>query len=208
MIVECPQCHSPQRQTKAGRTRAGSQRYFCAISAPPVARPIPQYPVPKLQDHVPAVRQQAVTMCLEGVSRNKVARLLQVAPQSVSNWCQVAQERLVASGQTPLPAEAALSCAIVEMDELHTFVGAKRGLKRVPLPCNLCGSCHRLYCELGLGNRAHLRELQPLADQVWQHSLLPPATSTLTTAAPRVQRSTGHLQHAVIPTRSASSAAY
>jgi transposase-like protein len=123
MMIECPQCHSTQRQTRAGRTRAGSQRYFCTACLKTYT------PVGKVQGHASQLRQQAVTMCLEGISRNKVARLLQVAPQSVSNWCQAAQERLVASGQTPLPEEAALSCNIIEMDELHTFVGAKHGQK-------------------------------------------------------------------------------
>lgn len=124
MKIECPQCHSQQRQTKAGFTRAGSQRYFCGACAKTYT------PQAKAQGHAPALRQQAVVMRLEGISRNKVARLLQVAPQSVGNWCQQAQQRLERSGQSPLPAAAQLDCAVIEMDELHSFVGAKRGEKK------------------------------------------------------------------------------
>ena len=124
MKIECPQCRSSRRQTKAGLTRAGSQRYFCIVC-------IKTYtPQPKVQGHPPALRQQAVTMCLEGVCRSKVARSLQVAPQSVGNWCQQAQQRLEQSGQTPLPQDATLACAVIEMDELYSFVGAKRGEKK------------------------------------------------------------------------------
>lgn len=124
MKIECPTCHSPQRQTKAGLTHAGSQRYYCVACAKTYT------PVPKPQGHPAALRQQAVTMRLEGVSRGKVARVLQVAPQSVGNWCQQAQQSLEQSGQRPLPPEAQLACAVIEMDELHSFVGAKRGEKK------------------------------------------------------------------------------
>ena len=124
MRIECPACHSSQRQTKAGLTRAGSQRYFCVACAKTYT------PLPKPQGHPAPVRQQAVAMRLEGITQGKVARLLQVAPQSVGNWCQAAQQRLEQSGQAPLPPAAGLACGVIEMDELHSFVGAKRGEKK------------------------------------------------------------------------------
>jgi transposase-like protein len=79
-------------------TRAGSQRYFCIACAKTYT------PQPKAQGHAAAFCQQAVAMRLEDVPRNKVARLLQVAPQSVGNWCQQAQQRLENSRQRPLAA--------------------------------------------------------------------------------------------------------
>lgn len=124
MKIECPQCCSDKRQTKAGFTRSGSQRYFCVACAKTYT------PQPKPRGYAPQVRQQAVRMCLEGIAQRKTARVLQVAVQSVGNWCQQAQQRLQSSGQTPLPEEAKLACAVIEMDELYSFVGAKRGEKK------------------------------------------------------------------------------
>jgi len=124
MEIKCPQCQSELRQTKAGFTRSGNQRYYCTACAKTYT------PHPKPRGHAPQVRQQAVAMRLEGITQGKVARLLQVAPQSVANWCQAAHQRLAQSGQAPLPGEAKLACAVIEMDELHSFVGAKRGEKK------------------------------------------------------------------------------
>ncbi len=124
MNIQCPHCHGDTRHTKAGFTRSGSQRYFCTACAKTYT------PDPKPRGHAPRVRQQAVAMRLEGVSQRKTARLLHVAVQSVGNWCQQAQQRLASSGQSPLPAAAKLDCAVIEMDELHSFVGAKRGEKK------------------------------------------------------------------------------
>jgi len=124
MKIECPQCSSAKRQTKAGFTRSGSQRYFCTACAKTYT------PQPKPRGYAPALRQQAVSMCLEGIAQRKTARVLHVAVQSVVNWCQQAQQRLENSGQIPLPEAAQLACAVIEMDELHTFVGAKRGEKK------------------------------------------------------------------------------
>ena len=128
MKIQCPHCHGDchgdTRQTKAGFTRSGSQRYFCSACAKTYT------PDPKPRGHAPQVRQQAVAMRLEGVSQRKTARLLHVAVQSVGNWCHQAQQRLELSGQSPLPAAAQLDCGVIEMDELHSFVGAKRGEKK------------------------------------------------------------------------------
>ena len=124
MKIQCPRCCSENRQTKAGLTRRGSQRYFCTACAKTYT------PHPKRRGYPPQTRQQAVTMRLEGISQRKTARLLQVAVQSVGNWCQAAQQRLESSGQTPLPPEAKLECAVIEMDELYSFVGAKHGEKK------------------------------------------------------------------------------
>lgn len=124
MQAHCPSCHSSRRQNKAGFTRSGSQRYFCTVCDKTYT------PVPRARGYSPQVRRQAVAMRLEGTSQRKTARLLGVAVQSVGNWFQAAQQRLEQSGEQPLPAEAKLTCAVIEMDELHSFVGARRGEKK------------------------------------------------------------------------------
>lgn len=124
MKIKCPQCQSELRQTKAGFTRSGNQRYYCTACAKTYT------PHPKARGYAPEVRRQAVAMRLEGISQRKTARLLQVAVQSVGNWCQDAQQRLEQRGQELLPASSQLACAVIERDELHSFVGAKRGEKK------------------------------------------------------------------------------
>jgi transposase-like protein len=124
MQIHCPWCQSDKRQNKAGFTRFGSQRYFCTACVKTYT------PVPKERGYGKEIRQQAVAMRLEGTSQRKTARLLRVAVQSVGNWFQDAQQRLEQSGQEPLPQEARLACCVIEMDELHSFVGAKRGEKK------------------------------------------------------------------------------
>ena len=124
MQIHCASCHSAQRQNKAGFTRSGSQRYFCTACDKTYT------PVPKERGYSKELRRQAVAMRLEGTSQRKTARLLGVAVQSVGNWFQKAQQRVEQSGAEPLPPEAKLTCAVIEMDELYSFVGAKRGEKK------------------------------------------------------------------------------
>ena len=124
MKLACPRCQSRQRQIKAGLNRSRSQRYQC-LGCLKV-----HTPQPKSQGHVGDVRQQAVRYSLEGLSQRKVARLLGVAPQSVANWLALASQTLQAHHGPEVPTEvAAAQDEVVEMDELYTFCGAKRGKK-------------------------------------------------------------------------------
>jgi len=115
MQIHCASCQSVQRQNKAGFTRSGSQHYFCTACDKTYT------PVAKERGYSKELRRQAVAMRLEGTSQRKTARLLGVAVQSVGNWFQEAQQRLEQSGEEPLPPEAKLTCAVIEMDELYSF---------------------------------------------------------------------------------------
>ena len=61
----------------------------------------------------------------------RIARTLSVNHQTVANWVASYQEQLQSSGQSQLPQDPILAAegTIVELDELHTFIGAKRGEK-------------------------------------------------------------------------------
>ncbi len=78
--MQCPHCGNEPRQIKNGKTRCGSQRYLCPLCQRSYT------PEGKKQGHSAHLRQQAVRYSLEGLSQRKVARLLDVAPQSVANW--------------------------------------------------------------------------------------------------------------------------
>lgn len=129
MKVMCPGCQSERSQIKAGLNRSRSQRYQCLGCRRKYT------PERKGQGHAGEVRQQAVRYTLEGLSQRKVARLLGVAPQSVANWLALASAAVQAQHGSEVPAEVAVpGDEVVEMDELYTFCGAKRGKKTSATP--------------------------------------------------------------------------
>ncbi len=71
-MIECPYCYSIKRQIKAGRNRAGSQRYQC--------RECDRHytPEPRLNGYPAEVRRQAVCLYLEGTNFLRIGRLLSV----------------------------------------------------------------------------------------------------------------------------------
>ena len=65
------------------------------------------------------VKQQALHMYLEGAGFRAIARVLKVSHVSVYRWIKAMGE------QTPALASSA-SIDVVEMDELHTYIGDKK----------------------------------------------------------------------------------
>lgn len=127
-MTHCPHCRLSKRQSRNGKTRFGSQRYYCPSCQKSYT------PHPKVQGCPPELRQQAVRYSLEGLSQRKVARLLGVAPQSVANWlvqAGVALKKLQSQGHMPqVPLELAQRAdGIMEQDEVYTFCNAKRARK-------------------------------------------------------------------------------
>jgi transposase-like protein len=72
----------------------------------------------------PALKAQAVQMCLEGMSFRGVGRTLGVNFQSVINWFNAAHDQLPHQVEDTSPAEN------VEIDELFTYVGKKQASLR------------------------------------------------------------------------------
>ena len=123
-MIQCPHCQSAQRQNKDGRTRFGSQRYFCSSCRRSYT------PHRKPQGCSAEVRQAAVRYSLEGLSQRKVARLLDVAPQSVANWLAQAGAKLQELDFPEVPPELAqMADGVMEQDEVYTFCNAKRAKK-------------------------------------------------------------------------------
>lgn len=123
--ISCPYCGSCVRQTKAGHTPCGSQRYHCHACQRLYS------PFPKEHGYPSETRQKAIQLYLEGNGLRRIARLLRVSPQSVSNWVNTYQARL--QQQTPhLPVPDKIET--VEMDELYTFLGSKKGVGSILPP--------------------------------------------------------------------------
>ncbi len=119
----CPHCGSDKRQTKAGRTATGSARRHC------VACDKDYTPDPKSQGYPPQTRKQAISLVLEGLSLRAAARIVAVNPQSVANWVTTHQSALEEKGETSLPPAGAVAAETVELDEVHVFIGARKGEK-------------------------------------------------------------------------------
>jgi transposase-like protein len=111
--MKCPKCEADSRQTKAGRTRAGSQRYQCQHCQAYYT------PAPKDNGYSDAVRQQALRLMADGVNFRRTARLVGVNHQTVINWFHAAVAQLPAA---PQPSKA----DVIEMDEVFTFVERKK----------------------------------------------------------------------------------
>lgn len=114
-MKKCPYCTSSERQTKSGHTRTGSQRYKCKE-----CRRI-YTPEPKPLGYPDRTKREAVRLYLEGTNFRRIGRILGVNHQSVINWVNAYHAALP-------PAEPPVSAPeTLEMDELFTFVGSKKG---------------------------------------------------------------------------------
>jgi len=110
---ECPYCHSKDRQVKAGKTEAGSQRYKCQTCKRRYT------PEPKLKGYPDDLRHQAVRMYVDGMNYRRIARHLNVDHKSVINWVKAYTDQL-----PPAPMPDDVNNA--ELDELFTFIGEKK----------------------------------------------------------------------------------
>jgi len=109
----CPNCQATTRQNKAGKTKAGSQRYRCMYCQRKYT------PEPKPHGYPESVRQRAIEMYVDGGNFRRIARHLKVNHQSVANWVVGHAEALP---EAPVPEEVHEA----EMDELFTFSGSKK----------------------------------------------------------------------------------
>jgi transposase-like protein len=113
-MSQCPHCASREAQTKAGHTHTGSQRYKCRACARFYT------PDPKPLGYPDETKREAVRLYLEGTNFRRIGRILSVNHQSVINWINAYHAAL------PEAAPSASTPAVVELDELFTFVGSKK----------------------------------------------------------------------------------
>ena len=114
-MSQCPHCTSSEQQTKSGHTRTGSQRFKCKECQRIYT------PDPKPLGYPEETKREAVRLYLEGTNFRRIGRVLGVNHQSVVNWVNSYHAALPAAGQ-PVSQPGTL-----EMDELFTFVGSKKG---------------------------------------------------------------------------------
>ena len=112
-VLACPSCGAVTHQTKAGKTRCGTQRLQCQHCRRYYTK------APQKKGYPEATRTLALKMVVDGTNFRRTARLVGVCPQTVINWVNAVCDALPAR---PVPATA----AVVEMDELFTFVTQKK----------------------------------------------------------------------------------
>jgi transposase-like protein len=92
---QCPYCQATENQIKAGRTKAGSQRFRCKLCQRRYT------PEPKERGYPEGMRQQAVRLYADGMNLRRIARQLGVNHQTAANWINAYADRL--PGEPPLP---------------------------------------------------------------------------------------------------------
>jgi len=112
-MKKCPYCEETSRQNRAGKTKAGSQRYRCMHCGHKYT------PEPKAQGYPESMRKRAMEMYVDGNNLRRIARHLKVSPQTVAYWVTDVAEALP---NAPLPNEVKEA----EMDEMFTFIGDKK----------------------------------------------------------------------------------
>jgi len=109
----CPKCQATTRQVKAGKSKAGCQRYKCQHCK---SRYTPE---PKGSGYPDELRLQAVRMYVDGINYRRIGRLLNVHHTSVINWVKAFAAQLP---DAPQPEEL----HTIELDELFTFIETKK----------------------------------------------------------------------------------
>ncbi len=93
--------------------------------------------VPQSRRYSKEMRQLAVEYYADGLSYRKIARHFKVHHVTIMNWVKAFADQLPAA---PTPAEKPLH--ILEMDELHTFVGRKKQM----VHNHVGGASEQLHC--------------------------------------------------------------
>ena len=124
--MECPKCRSDE-YVKNGLME-GSQRYKCKTCGCNYTRSYSYYREKEKK------RRFALSMYLEGLGFHSIARLLGVSHVSVINWVKKYGSQLTCI-RNPR------SCRIMELDEMHSYVGNKKntdgfGLALIEMPDN------------------------------------------------------------------------
>jgi transposase len=117
--MDCPRCHGVAYY-KDGIVH-GRQRYHCKQCRY-------RYTVEKKSDvRPPETRQLALNMYLEGLGFRAIGRLLNVSHTAVFYWIKKAGKT------TELPVDPQ-PVEVVEVDEMHTYVGQKKVTAGFGLP--------------------------------------------------------------------------
>jgi transposase-like protein len=112
-MTKCPKCQRTDRQNRAGKTSAASQRYRCMYCQ------LKYTPEPKAWAYDEQTRHKALELYVDGMNLRRIARHLGLHHRTVSLWVKAQAASLP---ESPVPQEV----EDAEMDELFTFIGEKK----------------------------------------------------------------------------------
>ena len=116
--MKCEACNDKKNQIKAGKTKAGAQKYKCKICG--------KYYVPegKKRGYSEEIKKQAIKLYLEGNSSRAVGRILGNGKNMCLYWIRKYAKEIEPK-ETP---NAHVN--VIEMDELYSFVERKKQILR------------------------------------------------------------------------------
>ena len=112
MLKACPKCKSEDRR-KDGIVRE-KQRYRCKACNY-------RYTVEKkdAKESTAEIRKMALNLYLEGLGFRSIGRILDFSHVAVYNWIRAFGEEVVSLGESE-------DTSIVEIDEMHSYIGSKK----------------------------------------------------------------------------------
>ncbi len=118
-MLTCPTCGETTFQHKAGTNPTGTARRECQHCGRTYT------PEPKPHGYPLELRRQALKLYVDGTNLRRIARHLEVNPQTVANWVDAAAANLPALLSVK-EREKQASVETLEVDELYTFVSQKK----------------------------------------------------------------------------------
>jgi transposase len=108
-MTVCPSCNA-EGCTKDGIVK-GKQRYKCKLCG--------YRHTVKFLGISPEIKRQALQLYLEGLGFRSIGRFLNCSHVAVYNWIK-------AHGESIEPLRSEKEIEIVELDEMHTYIGSKK----------------------------------------------------------------------------------
>ena len=114
-MIKCSQGERTEQQVKIGFTQSGSQRYWCKVCRRKYT------PEPKVHGYSAEFRRAAVQQAVDGGNYRRIGRTLGVDHQTIANWVKRRSDELADAPPVPYG-----ELTVNELDELFTFIGAKK----------------------------------------------------------------------------------
>ena len=112
--MKCERCKNEKEQIKAGKTKAGSQKYKCKVCGKVYT------PKPKERNYSEEIKRQAIKLYMEGNSGRAVGRILGISKNTCLYWIKKYAKKIEEKNASNERVK------VIEMDELYTYTERKK----------------------------------------------------------------------------------
>ena len=112
--MRCERCKNEKEQIKAGKTKAGSQKYKCKVCGKVYT------PKPKERNYSEEIKRQAIKLYMEGNSGRAVGRILGISKHTCLYWIRKYAKKIEGKKVSNERVK------VIEMDELYTYTERKK----------------------------------------------------------------------------------